>query len=150
MDIILLQDQRNLGKRGQVVKVRPGFARNFLLPQGAALEATAGNLAFFAHQRKKIDAQHTKLRSEAAELGAQLADLTLKLARRVGERDTLYGSVTAADIVEALAAKGISVDKRQLNLGSVPTLKKVGDHKVLINLHAEVAAEITVSIVPAE
>lgn len=150
MEIILLQDVRNLGRRGQVVKVRPGYGRNFLLPQHQALPATKGNIAYFEQQKKKIDAEHAKLHHEASEVASQLNGLTLVMAKRVGDRDTLYGSVTVADIAAALEQKGIQVDKRQLDLGGPLTLKKVGDHKVTIDLHSEVNAEITVSIVPAD
>lgn len=148
MEVILLQDIRSVGTRGETIKVKPGFARNYLLPQGMALEATTGNRAFFEQQRKKIDARHTKERNDALEVAAQLAEVKITIAKRVGEHDTLYGSVTAADIIERLAEKGIEVDRRRLDLGETPTLKTVGDHKVAIDLHPDVVAEVTVSIVP--
>lgn len=150
MEVILLQDVRALGKRGQVVKVRPGYARNFLLPRRSALLATKGNIAYFDQQKKKIEASHAKHHSEAMEFAERIAATTITMSKRVGDRDTLYGSVTVADIVEALAQKGIVVDRRQVDLGGVPTLKKVGDHKVTIDLHTEVTAELIVSIVPAD
>ncbi len=148
MQVILLSDQRNLGRRGEVVKVKAGYGRNFLLPQGLALEATPANLKYFAEQRKKIDLKHTKERDAAAEVAAQLASIRLTIPKKVGETQTLYGSVTATEIAEALAEKGVEVDKRRLDLGG--GIKLLGDHKVTIDLHPEVLAEITVSVVAEE
>ncbi|MEM1206708.1 MAG: 50S ribosomal protein L9 [Acidobacteriota bacterium] len=149
MEVILLQDHRHLGQRGQVVKVKPGYARNFLLPTGVALEANKGNLAYFEQQRTKIDAAHAKARQEAMDIAAQIAEVKVTISKRVGDRETLYGSVTSMDVVEALAEKGVTVEKRQLDLGA-PTLKTLGAHKVTIDLHAEVVAEFEVEIVPAD
>jgi large subunit ribosomal protein L9 len=149
MEVILLQDHRHLGHRGEVVNVKPGYARNYLLPEGIALEASVGNIAFFEQQRKKIDAAHSKALEEAQQMAADIGAVTIEIKKRVGERETLYGSVTSADIVEALAEKGVTVEKRQLDLGA-PTLKTVGEHKVAVDLHADVDASFTVVISPAE
>ena len=148
MDVILLKDVRNVGSRGDVIRVKPGYARNFLLPQGFALEANKSNRAYYDQQKKKIDARHTKERNEALEIAAKLSEVDITIAKRVGEHETLYGSVTSADIVDRLAAKGFMVDKKRLDLGETPTLKTVGDHKVVVDLYADVVAEVTVSIVP--
>lgn len=150
MEIILLEDVRRLGQRGDIVKVKPGYARNYLLPKGSALEATKGNRAFFDQQRKKIDARHSKKRGEAAEVAAAIAELNVKIAKRVGEKDTLYGSVTNAEIAEQLARKGVTVDKRRIDLGGVTGLKTLGEHKVAIDLHPEVVAELMVTVVAEE
>ncbi len=150
MDIILLEDVRNLGQRGEVVRVKPGFARNYLLPRGSALEATRANKAYFDQKRKKIDAKHAELRSEAAEIAAEIASKTIKIAKRVGEKETLYGSVTAADVAEQLERKGVSVDKRRIGLGGVAGLKTLGDHTVTIDLHPEVVAELVVTVIAEE
>ena len=148
MQVILLSDQRQLGTRGQVVDVKPGFARNYLLPHGFALEATPGNLKYFEQQRAKIDAAHLQEKSGAEQLAAQLAGVRLTIAKRVGETETLYGSVTASEIAERLAEKGFEIDRRRIDLeGGIKTL---GDHPVRIDLHAEVDAEITVTVVPEE
>jgi large subunit ribosomal protein L9 len=148
MKVILLSDIRQRGKRGEVVEVKPGYARNFLLPQGIALVATPGNLKFFEQQRKKIDARHNKERDAAAAVAAQLAGLTITIAKRVGETQVMYGSVTATDVALALKEKGVEVDKRRLDLeGGIKTL---GDHQVRIELHPEVIAEVTVSVVAEE
>ncbi len=148
MEVILLSDQRNLGRRGEVVKVKAGYGRNYLLPQGMALEATPANMKFFAEQKKKIDVKHHKEREAAAEVAARLAGIKLTIVKKVGETQTLYGSVTAADVAEALAAKGIEVDKRRLDLGG--GIKVLGDHKVTLDLHSEVVGEIHVSVVAEE
>jgi large subunit ribosomal protein L9 len=146
--VILLSDQRHLGKRGEVVDVKPGFGRNYLVPQGMALEASHANLKYFEQQRGKIDAQHAKERDAAAEIAAKLSGLRLEVPKRVGDTGTLYGSVTAGDVAELLEKKGFTVDRRRIDLeGGVKTL---GDHPVRIELHPEVVAEVTVSVVAAE
>lgn len=150
MEVILLQDMRQLGRRGEVVRVKPGYARNYLLPQGIALAKSRANLAFFEQQRKKIDAAHAKEREEAAAIAAQLAGLKVTISKRVGESETLYGSVTAAEVAEMLARKGVTVDKRKIDLGVAHGLKTLGDHTVSIDLHPDVVAEVTVSVVAAE
>ena len=150
MQVILLQDMRTLGRRGEVVKVKPGYARNFLLPQGVALENTRANIAFFEQQKKKIDAVHARARDEASAIAADIAAIKVSIAKRVGETETLYGSVTASDIAEVLEKKGVTVDKRKIDLGVAHGIKTLGDHKVSIDLHPDVIAELTVSVVPAE
>lgn len=148
MKVILLSDQRHLGRRGETVEVKPGYGRNFLLPQGLALEATPGNQKLFEQQRKKIDAAHAKEKDAAQQFAERLSGLQITIPKRVGETGTLYGSVTAGDVAEALEAKGITVDRRRIDLeGGIKTL---GDHPVRVDLHSEVTAEITVSVVPAE
>lgn len=148
MDIILLTDLRHLGRRGQIVKVKPGYARNYLLPQGMALEATAGNLNHFEQLRAKLDAQAARERDDAAAVAATLAGVRVEIAKKVGETGTLYGSVTASEVAEKLAAQGIEIDRRRLDLeGGIKTL---GDHPVRVDLHSEVVAEITVTVVPEE
>lgn len=148
MELILLEDVRELGKRGQVVRVKPGFGRNFLMPQGKALPATPGNRAYFEQQRKKIEAHHVRERDAAAEIAAQLSAIKITIPKRVSEKDTLYGSVSVAEIIAALAKKGFEVDKRRLDLGG--GIKTAGEHKVTIDLHTEVTAEVTVEVVPEE
>lgn len=149
MEVILLQDQRNLGHRGEVVDVKPGYARNFLFPQGVALEATRGNIAFFDQQKKKIDAAHAKALEEAQETAREISEIRIEIRKRVGERETLYGSVTANDLVTALAAKGVTVEKKQLDLGA-PTLKTLGEHSVAVDVHPDVDASFVVTIVAAD
>jgi large subunit ribosomal protein L9 len=148
MEVILLKDDRHLGKRGEIKKVKPGFGRNYLLPQGFALEATPANIKYFDQQRAKIDARHTRERDEAAAIAAQIADIKLSVAKRVGESGTLYGSVTATEVATMLEEKGVKVDRRRIDLEG--GIKTVGDHEVRIDLHAEVIAVLTVSVVPAD
>jgi large subunit ribosomal protein L9 len=148
VEIILLSDQRHLGKRGQLVDVKPGYARNFLLPQGFALPATKANVKLFEQQRSKIDARHAQEKAEAETFAARLQGLSLRIAKRVGETGTLYGSVSAGDVAEALTQQGVTIDRRQIDLeGGIKTL---GDHPVRIELHPEVVAEVTVSVVAEE
>jgi large subunit ribosomal protein L9 len=130
------------------VEVKPGFARNFLLPHGLALVATPGNLKRFEHERKKIDARHDAARDAAAAVGARIAGVKIELAKRAQENGSLYGSVTPGEIVAALADHGIEIDRRQVDLAG--GIKSVGDHVVRIDLHAEVVAELTVTVAPAE
>lgn len=148
MRVILLSDQRHLGKRGEIVDVKPGFGRNYLLPQGLALEATEGNIKIFQQQRAKIDARHAKERDEAQAIADKMAAVQIVIPKRVGETETLYGSVTASDIAEALEAKGFTVDRRRIDLEG--GIKALGDHPVRIELHPEVVAEVTVSVVREE
>ena len=150
MEIILLEDVRRLGQRGEVVNVKPGYARNYLLPRGSALVANKANLAYFEQQRKKIDARHTRERDAAAEIAAAIAALKISIAKRVGESETLYGSVTSAEVAEQLDRKGVTVDKRRIDLGTAHGIKILGDHTVTIDLHPEVTAELVVSVVPSE
>jgi large subunit ribosomal protein L9 len=148
MRVILMQDVLHTGKRGEVIDVKPGHARNYLIPQGLALLATPGNLKYFEQQRSKIDARHAKEREAAGEIAAQIAGTRLTVAKRVGESETLYGSVTATEVAELLEREGISIDRRRIDLeGGIKTL---GDHEVRIELHPEVVAEVTVTVVAEE
>ena len=146
MKVILLSDLRHTGSRGEIVDVKPGFARNYLLPRELAAPATAGNLKWFEQQRSKIDARHAAERSAAAEFATQLMGVKVEIAKRASESESLYGSVTPAEVVEALHAKGIDVDRRQIDLTG--GIKTRGEHLVRIDLHTSVVAEITVNVVP--
>ena len=146
MEVILREDVQSLGKAGQLVKVKPGYARNFLLPRGLAFEATAGN-------KKRIEAEAkaraTKANAEKAvseQLAARLGSITLAMRGKAGEEGKLFGSITAQDIAEALAAEGFSVDKRKLELEH--PIKTVGFHSVTVRLQPEVHAEVKVNVVP--
>ncbi len=148
MEILLMQDRRELGKRGQVVRVKPGYARNYLIPQGIGLPATEASRRYFEEQRRKIDTQHMRDRDAATRIAAELAALTVTITKRVGEGQTLYGSVSASEIAAALAAKGLEIDRRRIDLEG--GIKTVGDHPVRIDLHPEVVAELTVKVVAEE
>ena len=148
MKVILLSDQRHLGKRGELVEVKPGYGRNYLLPQGLALEATHANITSFEQQRAKIDAPHAQERAAAEAVAARMKDLRLEIPKRVGETETLYGSVTASEVGDLLERKGFNVDRRRIDLeGGIKTL---GDHQVRVELNPEVIAEITVTVVREE
>lgn len=146
MKVILLQDVRHTGHRGEVVTVKPGFARNYLLPQKMATLATAGNQNWFEQQKAKIEERHISERSAAVERSSALLDLKIEIAKRASESQSLYGSVTPAEIEQALLARGITVDRRTLDLAG--GIKTLGEHKVRVHLHPEVVSEITVTVVP--
>ena len=148
MQVILMRDVLHTGKRGEVIDVKPGYARNFLIPKGLALEATPGNQQYFNEQRKKIDARHAREREAAERVAADISGTRIKVSKRVGETETLYGSVTATEIHLLLQEKGISVDKRRIDLEG--GIKSLGDHQVRIELHPEVVAEVTVTVEPEE
>jgi large subunit ribosomal protein L9 len=148
MRVILLNDLRQKGKRGQEVEVKPGFARNYLLPQGLAVEASDANRKWFESQRKKIDARVAQEREVAVQAAGTIAGARVELHKRVGETGTLYGSVTASEIAEALAEKGIQLDRRKIDVGG--GIKQIGDHRVSVYLHPEVTAELMVTVLPAE
>jgi large subunit ribosomal protein L9 len=145
MEVILREHVDNLGRRGEVVKVADGYARNYLLPRNLALPATEGNRRQIERERVKFDAREADERRSAEAIAERLAAVEVVIARRVGETDALYGSVTAADIAEALAAKGLDVDRRKLQLGD--PLKKIGDFDVPVKLHRDVAASVKVKVV---
>jgi large subunit ribosomal protein L9 len=146
MEVILRDHVENLGRRGDVVKVADGYARNFLLPRKLALPATEANRKVVARQRKIADAHEAAERSGAEALAARLAAVEIVLSRRVGEHETLYGSVTSADIAEDLAAKGFELDKRKIQLAD--PLKQIGEFTVPVKLHRDVVAQLRVKVTP--
>lgn len=148
MEVILLKDSRSLGRRGEVVQVKPGFARNYLLPQGLALEATAGNMKVFEQQRTRLEAEAAKELEGAQAMAAAIEGTRIVVHKRASDAETLYGSVTATEIADALDAKGIEVDRRRIDLEG--GIKTIGDHHVLIHLHPEVSAELVITVLPEE
>jgi large subunit ribosomal protein L9 len=144
VDVILLERVDKLGQMGQVVKVKPGFARNYLLPQKKALRATKENLAYFEKQRAQLEAQNLERRSEAEQVAAKMNGLTVVVIRQAGESGQLYGSVTARDIADAVTAAGYTVTRGQVVLDR--PIKTLGMHKDRIVLHPEVSVEITVNV----
>jgi large subunit ribosomal protein L9 len=141
--VVLTEDMPNLGKSGELVKVRPGFARNYLIPRGLAVGATAGNVARIEHQKKVAEAKASKLLKEANELAQKLSSVKVTIGRQVGEGDKLYGSVTSRDIEEALAAQGFVVDRRRI---ATEPLKSLGVHPVTVRLGPQVTATIQVEV----
>lgn len=148
MEVILLKDRRNLGKRGEIVQVKPGFARNFLLPHGLALEATQGNIKVFEQQKARLEAEAAKEHDQAKEMAASIEGTRIEIRKRASDAETLYGSVTATEIADALEEKNIIVDRRRIDLEG--GIKTIGDHHILIHLHPEVAADLVVTVLPEE
>jgi large subunit ribosomal protein L9 len=148
VDLILLERVEKLGQMGQVVKVKPGYARNFLLPQRKAMRATKENLAYFETQRVQLEANNLQRKAEAAEIGAKLEGLTVVLIRQAGESGQLYGSVAARDIADRVTAAGYTVDKQQIVLGR--PIKALGLHPVRVMLHPEVGVTVTVNVAQSE
>lgn len=144
VEIILLERVEKLGQMGDVVRVKPGFARNYLLPQQKALRATKANMALFEAQRVELEAMNLKRRQEAEAVAEQMKDVRLILVRAAGESGQLYGSVAARDIQEGLKADGIKTERRQIELDQV--IKSLGTTAVRIRLHPEVAVTIAVVV----
>ncbi|MCX4309534.1 MAG: 50S ribosomal protein L9 [Desulfovibrio sp.] len=145
MKIILRADVENLGVLGDVVNVKPGYGRNYLLPQGLAMTASPGNLKVFEKERKKLQARMDALRAEARGLQARLEALEIIIPMHVGENDKLYGSVTSTIIGEAISALGIDVDRRRILMDA--PIRTLGEHPVRIRLHADVIAVVPVKVV---
>ena len=146
MKLILREDVENLGKGGELVEVKPGYGRNYLLPRGLAVLANPRNLREIEHQKQVAAAKAAKMRASAEALARRLAETPLSLKRKVGEQDKLYGSVTAMDIAEALAQRGLSIDRRSIDLSE--PIKTVGEFEVPVKLHHEVAGRVKVKVEP--
>ena len=145
MQVILMEKVANLGGLGDVVKVRDGYARNFLIPQGKAKRVTPENLAEFETRRAELERQQAEKLSAAQEKAAKLEGLMVQITRKSGVDGRLFGSVTNFDVAEALMAQGIEVEKADIRMPQGP-LKMIGDSQVLIALHSDVVAAITVSV----
>ena len=148
MQVILKEDVHNLGKAGDLVNVKPGFGRNFLIPTGKAIMATAGNVKQIEHHKKQIAAKNAQLAKDAQAIADRLAALEVQIERQAGEEDKLFGSVTGRDIEEALKDKGVTIDHRKLVLGE-PN-KTIGYHTVDIKLGNNVTGKIKVVVVPKQ
>ena len=144
MNLILLERVPKLGQMGDVVKVKPGFARNYLLPQKKALRATKDNITYFESQRKVLEAQNLERRGEAEAVGAKMKDVKVTIIRQASEALQLYGSVTSRDISDAANAAGVKIERSQVELDK--PIKALGEHKIKIHLHAEVTIEISVIV----
>ena len=146
MKVILTENLPALGAAGAVVEVTRGYARNYLIPQGKALEATAGNLARFESQVARITQQTDKEKEAALTLAARLAEVSLTIPQRVGDSERLYGSVTNVVIAQALEDQGFTVDRRQLELDE--PIKRLGSYLVSVRLAPEVKVQVRVEVVP--
>ena len=148
MKVILRADVENLGRLGEVVEVKPGYGRNFLLPQGFAMLATSSNLKVFELERKKLQARMDELRTAATGLSGRIEAAEVVIAMRVGDNDKLYGSVTSSMIATQLEEQGIEVDRHRILLDS--PIRILGEYDVRIRLHAGIVAKLKVKVVPEE
>jgi large subunit ribosomal protein L9 len=148
MEVILKEDVNNLGHRGDVVKVAAGYGRNYLLPQNLAMEANANNKAVIEQMKNSAVRKSAKEKTEAEALVAQLDDVALTFARKTGENEHLFGSVTSSDIAQQLEEKGFTIDRRKIHLDE--PLKSLGDFLVPVRLHREVTAHVKVVVVAEE
>lgn len=148
VEVILLERIEALGQMGDVVKVKPGFARNFLLPQKKALRATKENRAYFEKQRAQLEAQNLQRRKDAEAVSGKMDNVAVVIIRQAGEFGQLYGSVSTRDIAEAITAAGYTVDRRQVLLDQ--PIKTLGLHKTRVQLHPEVAVSVTVNVALSE
>ena len=146
MKVILADDVRGLGHRGDTVTVKPGYARNYLFPQGAAYEATPANVRRLGEEKKKYDLKMSHEKTEAEDVAKKMEGLTVTVTKKAGEEGVLYGSVTPTEIADALAVQGIEVDRRRIELAE--PIKRLGEHRVHIRLHRDVTTELTVSVQP--
>jgi large subunit ribosomal protein L9 len=145
IEVILREDIKTLGRAGEMVRVKPGYARNYLLPQGLAYEATEGNRKRIAAETRVRTTRNQAERTEAERFAATLREVTLTLAGKAGEEGKLFGSITSQDIADALARQGYTVDRRKIELDH--PIKTTGAHSVAVRLHPEVNAELRVSVV---
>jgi large subunit ribosomal protein L9 len=146
MKVILADDVRGLGRRGDTVTVKNGFARNYLFPQGFAYEANQANTRRLAEEKKKYDEKSLREKRVAEEVAAKMEGLAIVLHKKAGEENVLYGSVTPSDIADALAGRGIEVDRRRIEVAE--PIKRLGQHSVHVRLHRDVVAELTIDVQP--
>ena len=144
MKLILREDVYNLGKGGELVEVKPGYGRNFLIPRGLAVLANPKNIREVEHQKAVAAAKAAKLKASAEAVAKRLSDTPVSFKRKVGEQDKLYGSVTAMDLAEALAARGLVIDRRTIDLAE--PIKTLGDFEVSVKLHADVVGKVKVKV----
>ena len=145
LQVILTKDVDSLGRAGELVRVRPGYGRNYLLPRGLALLATKANLAQLEHHRREIAAQQAKIRSDHEAKAKQLEGVEVSIPRKVGAENKMFGSVSSRDISEALAAQNIEIDRKLIKLDE--PIKQVGEHVVEIRFSADVSASLKVQVI---
>ena len=148
MQVILLERIPKLGQMGDVVEVKPGYARNYLIPQGKALRATKEALEEFERRRKQLEAANLERRQEAEKVAAEIAGRSVVVLRQASESNHLYGSVSARDIAEAFTAAGVTLDRKQVRLEE--PIKTIGIHRVTVALHPEVEVELVVNVARSE
>lgn len=148
MEVILREDIEKLGNRGQVVKVAEGYARNFLLPKRLAVAATSANKKIVDQERESYLRREAKVKSEAEDLSKLMGGVVLTIARKAGDEGHLFGSVTAQDIVDALAGQNYTIERRKIQLDD--PIKNIGEYKVPVKLHREVTSNVTLNVVAEE
>lgn len=148
VEVILRKDVADLGLAGEMVNVRPGYARNYLIPQGIALVATEGNRRRFEEERRQVEQSAEREREAAQELAGELEGREVSFVRRASESGRLFGSVTAADIADELEKEGVAVDRRAIRLED--PIKDLGEHEVPVRVHMEIEPTLKVSVVAEE
>jgi large subunit ribosomal protein L9 len=148
MEVILREDIENLGARGQVVKVAPGYARNFLLPKKMAVAATESNKKIVEQERQAHLRKEAKAQGEATDLAKIMTGATVRIAQKAGENDQLFGSVTSKDIAEGLSAQNYNIDRRKIQLDE--PIRQLGEYKIPVRLHKDVTVEFTVVVAKEE
>jgi large subunit ribosomal protein L9 len=144
MEVILREDISNLGSRGQVVKVAPGYARNFLIPKKLAVTATESNKKIVEQERQSHLRKEAKAQGEAQDLAKLMTGVSVTISQKAGENDQLFGSVTSKDVADALAAKGFTIDRRKIQLDE--PIKSLGEFKIPVRLHKDVTTEVTLVV----
>jgi len=148
MKVILKEDVRNIGTMGQIVDVADGYARNFLVPKGLAVDANVKNIRALEHAKKMIQEKAKKIRGQAQELSDKIAKMTIVIKAKSGEEGKLFGSVTSMDIAEQLKNEGIDIDKKKIIIEE--PIKRLGSHNISIKLHSDVATQVTLQVVAEE
>lgn len=148
MNVVLREDVEKLGKRGETVKVADGYGRNYLIPKKLAYHATPGNLKVIAHEKRAKDLRDVKVRQDHEKMASVISGFSFTVAKKVGENDVLFGSVTSQDIADLLAGKGLEIDKRRIVLDE--PIKTLGSHSVPVKLHKDVTANVSLEVVKEE
>lgn len=146
MDIILKEDIKGLGYKNDVVSVKPGYGRNYLIPQGMAIIASESNQKMIAENVRQAAHKAEKIKNDAEELAKKIGELTLEIKTKAGESGKIFGAVTALQIADALSAKGFDIDRKKISI--VGAIKETGEHKAVLDLHKAVHHEITLNVVP--
>jgi large subunit ribosomal protein L9 len=145
MEVILKEDVSNLGAMGEVVKVKPGYARNFLMPRGMAVEASRRNIAALEHQKRLVEVKRGRERKAATAVADKIEGMVLEVRARAGEEDRLYGSVTNLDLEKLIQARGFQIDRRRIDLAD--PIKRLGTYRITVGIAHDVKATITVKVV---
>jgi large subunit ribosomal protein L9 len=148
MKVILKEDVRNIGTMGQIVDVADGYARNFLVPKGLAVDANVKNIRALEHAKKTIQEKAKKIRSQAQDLSDKIANMTIVIKAKSGEEGKLFGSVTSMDIAEQMKNQGIDIDKKKIVIEE--SIKRLGSYSVSIKLHSDLATQVTLQVIAEE